>query len=709
MLTSYEQIAFILLIIVCGAIAFQRFSEVFAIVTKGQPSMHKTDFIQRLIKALVDVGAQKTISKSRPMASTFHALIFFGFSFYVLVNVNDVLEAYVAGWTTVASTNPIARTFNILSDLFSIAVLSGVVYFLVRRFAFKPKSFEFNQNVKLQPAVAAGGIKRDSLIVGVFIIVHVGSRWLGTIFHLAEKEYFDPFMPTASLVAPMFYGAENLEVGIHVAWWLAMGLIVMFLPYFPKSKHIHLMIAPLNLAFRRDNPVGELEKPSNKSKPGAKELSDLPLNRVLNSYACIMCNRCQDVCPAHESGAPLSPGALEINKRYYINRNAKTLAGEGPSQEALLDYAISEDGVWACTTCFACANICPVGNEPIMDLIDMRRNQVFDAQMPGELADALKGLDEQGNSLGESARKRSAWTKPLDFKIKDATKESVKYLWFVGDYASYNQNCLENTRKFAQIMQEAGIDFGIMGKKEKSAGNDVRRAGEEGLFEVLAESNIESLNECEFEEIITTDPHTYNTIKNEYPAFGSEFKIQHYSTFLLDLINSGKINLKKKLDIKATYHDPCYLGRYNNIYDAPRQVMEKCGAELVEMPRNKSNSFCCGAGGGRIWIPDHEDVKQRPSELRMQEASSLGVDHFAVACPKDMTMFSDAIKTVGLEGKMQTVDIVDLVWKAMGLDEKQAEETSPKAEEKKADEKAEKPAQKPEVSADISKANMSLN
>lgn len=696
MLTSYEQIAFILLIVVCGVLAFQRFNELIAIVGKGQTVKHKSEFIQRLIKALVDVGAQKTIAKSRPLASGFHALIFFGFSFYILVNVNDVLEAYVPGWTTVGSTNPLAQGFNILSDLFSIGVLTAMIFFLIRRFVFKPKAFEFNKNVKLMPAVAAGGIKRDSLIVGTFILIHVGSRWLGTVFHLAEKQHFDPFMPTASIVAPIFYGADGLHVGMHVAWWLAMGLIVMFLPYFPKSKHIHLMITPLNLALRRDNPAGELQKPADKSKPGAKELSDLPFNRVLNSYACIMCNRCQEVCPAHESGAPLSPGALEINKRYYINQNAKELAGGTTAQKALMDYAISEDGVWACTTCFACANICPVGNEPVMDLIDMRRNQVFDAKMPGELADALKGLDEQGNSLGESARKRSGWTKPLDFKVKDATKEPVKYLWFVGDYASYNQNCLDNTRKFAQIMNEIGIDFGVMGKSEKSAGNDVRRAGEEGLFEVLAESNIESIGKCTYEEIITTDPHTYNTLKNEYPAMGGEFKVHHYSTFLLELINSGKITLKKKLGVKATYHDPCYLGRYNGIYDAPRQVIEKCGVELVEMPRNKSNSFCCGAGGGRIWIPDHEDVKQRPSENRMEEAKTLGVEYFAVACPKDMTMFSDAIKTVGLEGKMQTVDIVDLVWKAMGLDEKSAEG------------EPEKEAQE-SVKADINKVNASLN
>ncbi len=666
MLSSTERIAFILLVLVCGALAFVSFRRIVRIVTSGKEANRTDHLAGRLIKALIDVGLQKPIFKTRPLVSVFHAMIFFGFSFYLLVNVNDILEAYVDGWTTIGSENILARLFNLFSDIFSVFVLVGMIFFLVRRFIGKPKVFEFNPNVKLYEGVAKGGIRTDSLIVGIFILFHVGSRWLGTAFHLAEQGHGDPWMPTASAIAPLFYGWHGLETGIHVTWWLAMGLIVLFLPYFPRSKHIHLMIAPLNLAFERRTPRGQLDAPVDPASPGVKALQDLTWPQILDPYACIMCTRCHEVCPAHNSGTPLSPSALEINKRYFINEHSAELCNGG-LENSLLEYAISDDAVWSCTTCYACVNVCPVGNEPMMDIIGLRRGLVFDGNMPDELATALKGLDEQGNSFGDSARKRTKWSKELDFKIKDATKEPVKYLWYVGDFASFNQNCQDTTRKVAKVLTAAGVDFGILGKKEKSAGNDVRRAGEEGLFEVLAEQNIETLESCEFEEIFTTDPHTFNTLKNEYPEKGGNYKVKHYSTLLLELINSGQIQLKKKLNITATYHDPCYLGRYNGIYDDPRQVMKLCGVQIEEMPRNREKSFCCGAGGGRIWMPDHEDMKQRPSENRILEAVSLSVDHFTVACPKDMTMYADAVKTSGNEDKMVVKDIIDYVIEAMDL------------------------------------------
>ena len=675
MLSSTEQIAFILLVVVCGGLAFQGFRRIYVIVSQGKPSYRTDDFPLRLIKALIDVGLQKPVFKARPIVSIFHAFIFFGFSFYLLVNVNDLLEAFVEGWTTIGSSNPVALGFNLFSDLFSIFVLVGIIYFLIRRFIGKPKVFEFNNNVKLQAEVESGGIRKDSLIVGVFIIFHVGARWLGTAFHLAESKTTDWSMPTASLVAPFFFGWDGIETGIHVTWWLAMGLIVLFLPYFPRSKHIHIFLAPLNLAFTNREAKGKLMEPTDSSSPGASSLDELPWKQVFDSYACIMCTRCHEVCPAHHSGTPLSPSALEINKRYFINQNAAGLAN-GSTKLDLLQDAISEDAVWSCTTCMACVEVCPVGNEPMQDILQIRRKLVFDAQMPDELADALRSLDEQGNSFGESARKRTKWTKNLDFPIKDATKEPVEYLWYVGDFASFNQNCVETTRKVAEVLNAAGVDFGIIMKGEKSAGNDARRVGEEGLFDALAEDNIQILESCEFQHILTTDPHTYNALKNEYPSKGGTYSVKHYSTLLLELILSGKIKITNPLNIKGTYHDPCYLGRYNGIFDAPREVMRHCGVELVEMSRNRSNSFCCGAGGGQVWKKEHEDMIQRPSENRIEEALDTGADHFTVACPKDMSMYSDAVKTSGNEDKMQVRDLVDYVAEAMALEGFKNEETS---------------------------------
>jgi len=676
MLSPNEKIAFILLVIVCGILAFQGFNRVFKTVRCGAEADRSDNLIGRFITALFDVFLQKSIKNARPIVSLFHSFIFYAFSFYLLVNANDILEAYVDGWTTLGSDNILANLFNLFADIFSVLVLVGMVFFLYRRFVQKPKVMEFNANVKLHPGVSAGGLKKDSLIVGIFILVHVGSRWLGTAIHLADNGNTDKWLPTASIMSGLFsdWSPAALETGIHVTWWLAMGLIVLFIPYFPRTKHIHLMVAPVNLALGRKTHRGTMDGVSNPASPGARTLSDLPWPQVLDSWACIMCTRCHEVCPAHESGTSLSPSAMEINKRYFINEQGNSLFN-GAADTALLDYAISDDAVWSCTTCYACVQVCPVGNEPMMDILELRRKEVYDAKIPDELADVLRSLDEKGNSFNESERRRSRWSRTLDFKLKDATKEPVKYLWYVGDFASFNQICQDTTRKVAEVLMVSGVDFGIMGKKEKSAGNDVRRIGEEGLFEVLVEQNIESIASCEFEEIFTTDPHTFNTLKNEYPEKGGNFPVKHYSTLLLELIKNGDIKLNKKLDIKATYHDPCYLGRYNGIYDDPRQVMKLCGVELVEMPRNKENSFCCGAGGGQIWLPDHDDMVQRPSENRIEEAVSVGVNHFTVACPKDMTMYSDAAKTSGNEDNMAVNDIVDFVLEAMDLPEQTMDET----------------------------------
>jgi Fe-S oxidoreductase len=315
--------------------------------------------------------------------------------------------------------------------------------------------------------------------------------------------------------------------------------------------------------------------------------------------------------------------------------------------------------------------VCPVGNAPMFDLIEIRRGLVFDGKAQPEMAEVLRSIDQKGNSFGESARKRARWSRKLDFKIPDARHQPVEYLWFVGDFASYNPDCQEVSRMVARLLHQSGVEFGILYDSERSAGNDIRRVGEEGLFESLAEQNVATLAECQFEKIFTTDPHTFNALKNEYGPFAGAggYEVIHYSSLLLDLFQQGRIPLKTPLGKRATYHDPCYLGRYNGGFEAPREVIKACGVELVEMPRNRENSFCCGAGGGRIWMKDSEGMQERPSENRIREALRLGgVDYFVVSCPKDLTMYRDAVKTSGSEGKIEVRDIVDLIAEAMQLD-----------------------------------------
>jgi Fe-S oxidoreductase len=278
-----------------------------------------------------------------------------------------------------------------------------------------------------------------------------------------------------------------------------------------------------------------------------------------------------------------------------------------------------------------------------------------------------------GNSLGQSERNRARWTQNLPFKIKDARKEPVEYLWFIGDYASFDARIQEITRTTANLLNIAGVDFGILYEGERNSGNDVRRMGEEGLYEMLVEKNVAVLGKSKFEKILTTDPHTFNTVKNEYPKYGASYPIMHYSQLLLQSLRNGKLNIKNGSRQRVTYHDPCFLGRYNGIYDEPRDLMRTIGYELIEMPRNRKNSHCCGAGGGRIWMEDKPGIQERPSESRVKEAASLqGVEILAASCPKDIVMFQDAVKTTKNDGKIIVKDIAELVWESM--DESRKEE-----------------------------------
>ena len=296
----------------------------------------------------------------------------------------------------------------------------------------------------------------------------------------------------------------------------------------------------------------------------------------------------------------------------------------------------------------------------------MRRFLVSQGQVEERLQDALMALTRYGNSFGQSDRARARWTQGLPFKIKDARREPVEYLWFVGDYASYDPRAQEVTRTVATLFHEAKLDFGILYEGERNAGNDVRRVGEEGLFELLVEKNIATLKRCTFGEIVTTDPHTYNTLKNEYPDFGASYPVIHYTELLWRLIQEGRLPLRTKVRARVTYQDPCYLGRYNGVYEEPRQVLKALGVELVEMPRSRDRALCCAAGGGRIWMEDQPGIQERPSECRIREVTALDrVSTLVVACPKDLVMFLDAVKTTGYEGKIAVRDLAQLVAEAV--------------------------------------------
>jgi Fe-S oxidoreductase len=369
-------------------------------------------------------------------------------------------------------------------------------------------------------------------------------------------------------------------------------------------------------------------------------------------------------------GAPLSPRDVILSLREFANATLESgtlpaaaeldVHGKSPGQ-------VAAETLWSCRTCMACVEICPVAVEHVPIIVELRRKLVEDGAMDPLLAKTLATIHKTGNSFGESKRKRGAWTKALPFPVKDARKEPVDVLWFVGDYASFDPRNQKVTQTFAALLAEAGVDFGILYDGESNAGNDVRRVGEEGLYELLADANVAALGSATFNRVVTTDPHSYNTIRNEYPDFGGRYLIEHYTTLLGRLFAAGRLKVTQPLGYRVTFHDPCHLGRFNQGYEAPRQLLALLGCELVEMARCRSNSFCCGAGGGRIWIPDPAGG-EKPAQNRIKEAAAIpGLEVYAVSCPKDLTMFEDALKTTGNEGKFVVREIIELVREAMPL------------------------------------------
>ena len=328
--------------------------------------------------------------------------------------------------------------------------------------------------------------------------------------------------------------------------------------------------------------------------------------------------------------------------------------GDGFSGEVVGPDGVRAETVWSCMQCNACVEICPVGIEQAPIINQLRRRLVEEGELDGNLQSTLQVIHKSGNSFGENRRRRGRWAKELEFEVPDARKQPVDVLWFVGDYASFDPRSQQITQALARLLHTAGVDFGILYDGERNSGNDVRRVGEEGLFESLAEQNIETISGCEFNRIVTSDPHSLNTLRNEYPSLGGSWPVVHHTTLLVELIRARRLVPRRRLEYRVTYHDPCHLGRFNGEYDGPREILELLGCTLVEMGRNRDNSFCCGAGGGRIWIPD-QPGQERPSENRIREAVGLpDVELFVVACPKDVTMYEDAIKTSGHADQITT-------------------------------------------------------
>jgi Fe-S oxidoreductase len=643
MLPLAQRFAFLVFAGITGAAGVWGFYRLYRRIARGREDaeLRWDRLAARVWYALTTTLLQSRTFRKRPVVSFFHSFIFYGFVFYILVNFVDAVEGYFP--VSISSGSWWGAAYNLSADVLSALVLVGVVALVVRRF-FLPsrRDFRFNERTMLHEDVRRQYISLDSLIVSIFILFHVGSRAVGAGAKLAAKGP-DRFQPFATLLSHAFTPA-NAEAWRVFGYWGALGSVLLFLMYFPYTKHVHLFMAPAKYLVAREATSGvlpalDVNLESEEPKLGAKRLEDLGWPRLLDAYACIQCNRCQDVCPASATGKSLSPAALEINKRMELNSLARAGAGfenGAESPRPLLGFALSAEAAWACTTCGACMEVCPTQNEQMLDIIDIRRQQVMmEGEFPAQLQTAFRGMERASNPWGIGHEKRLEWAEGLVVPTIEENPEPDVLYW-VGCAASYDPQSQKTARAFVQLLTRAGVNFAVLGKKECCTGDTARRAGNEYLYRQLADQNVTTLTAVRPKLIVATCPHCMNTIGKEYRQIGGDFKVVHHTEYLESLVAEGRLEVEAT-ESSVTYHDPCYLGRHSGVYDAPRNVLRVLTNDFVELERKRENSFCCGAGGAQFW-KEEEAGSERISDNRYREATERLEGHgegkvLAVGCP----------------------------------------------------------------------------
>ncbi|MFB6163728.1 MAG: heterodisulfide reductase-related iron-sulfur binding cluster [Haloarculaceae archaeon] len=479
-----------------------------------------------------------------------------------------------------------------------------------------------------------------------------------------------------------------------ISWWSHALLAFAFIASIPYAKPFHMISSFANVVTRDEQAGKRLPGiPADlDADTGAEDIENFSWPELLDQDACTKCGRCTSVCPANASGRNLSPRDVILDLKNYREQ----LENGGEEQTIVADSddaVIQAETMESCMACMACMDACPVEIEHLTTFTRLNRQLTDDGELQPSVQDVFQNLMQKGNTFGDPQRKRGDWADELDFDITDAREEEVEYLWYVGDYPSYDDRNKKVARSLAKLLKEADVSFGILFDDEKYDGNDIRRVGEEFLYVELAGHHVETWQDCDFEKIVTTDPHSFNTFKNEYPEVDFEefaddpmmpfeieeqwnqdgdVEVMHWTQAVEELVTDGRLGLRgDELDYTVTYHDPCNLGRYNDVFEAPRELIRATGSDLHEMPRNRSNSFCCGGGGGGLWM--EIDEEEKPSEERLREAlndTSAGgaVEKFVVACPLCMTMFEDGRKTGGYEDDIEIVDISELLIEAVEAD-----------------------------------------
>jgi Fe-S oxidoreductase len=685
---------------------------------KGRPDMRIAQIPARLIESLAQVFGQKRVLKDRRPGSM-HALIFFGFlALFIGTDVIAVEEDF-----TIPMMGPDAgrilvgwfyQSYELILDTMGLVFLAGLVWATWRRYQTKPDRLN-NRGTDLWVLATLLYITVTGYLIEGLRLANQTINGLAVYDQPWAINSYVGYTLATVFRAIGLGGGSGAGLGLHVFFWLTHAVVTFaFIISIPFSKFKHIFYTPINQFFRDLGPKGalmpipNLEAEIEKDEPrlGVATLADFTWKQRLDFDACMQCGRCQSKCPANASGSDLSPKFL-ITKMADLMRGQPILLRDGsvrrlhPNVEAsstseageagkpadekeqftiirgdaeslpLYEHGLfTENELWSCTTCRACMEECPAMIEHVDQIVDLRRNlTMIQSEVPGGVKRVLEGIERAGNPWRLPQRERSSWADGLDVPTM-AEKEDVEVLYWVGCAPSYDERSKRVARAMVQLFQRAGVDFAILGEEETCTGDPARRMGEELLYQQQAQTNVETMGQYKFKQVVTTCAHCFNTIKNEYPQFGGkagvDYEVIHHTDFLAQLIAQGKLKPTEAVNERVAYHDPCYIGRYNDIYDAPRNVLESIpGVELVEAPDwNRERAMCCGGGGGNVWLEGWG--KKGVNVIRLEQLQKAQPQTLALACPYCMVMFEDAAKNTGVDETLARKDVAEIVLQSLG-------------------------------------------
>jgi Fe-S oxidoreductase len=639
-----------------------RVSFLVRLMLRGKPAARWDRIPSRIGRVIVFVLAQARLIGGDFWPGLMHATIFWGF----IVLTLGTIEFFGRGVTESFFLPFMSDTagYLVLQDLFSVAVIAALAYATFRRLVTRPR------RLTLSPE----GLFILLMIFGLMVTDLVADA--GRI--ALHPEPTDRWQFAGGAIAAGLSGLPGglVQATFHAAWWMHAVILLGFLVWLPYSKHLHVLGAPLNVFFASLAPKGRFQTVDLEQAEsfGVGDITELSWKDIFDTYNCTECGRCTSRCPANMSGKELDPKLLILHLQERIMECGPALVGSAgrgngaaspPAERALVGDVIKDNVLWACTTCRWCVDACPVFIEHVPKIIDMRRWLVLtESRFPSELQPAFRNMENNGNPWQMSWETRADWAADLGVRLMSHVSEA-EYLYWVGCYGSFDERNKKVARAFVKLLQAAGVDFAILGNEERCTGEPARRLGHEYLYQTLAQGNVETLKKYRFQTIVTACPHCFNTIRNEYPDFDGHFRVLHHSQLLDELVASGRLGVTQEGHQRIAYHDACNLGRYNDVYEEPRRVLASTTrGGLVEMALSRSRGFCCGGGGGRVLMEEHEG--RRVNQLRVEQAMEVNPDVLASACPFCLTMFEDGVKAKEVGDKIKTRDIAEVLAERLG-------------------------------------------